>query len=141
MEKQPIVLPLNLSSILIVQYQNQNILNVSLASKMQDVQHLVNTSSWYDKEKKVNNTKDTINGDKERFLVTESFVDPGPSEPGARGSLPQPQTFGRYVKILISGRGRLQNTPPSWIFRPSYGSGMIANQIGVITSKTAQLFL
>ena len=45
------------------------------------------------KKKKENNTKDTINGDKECFLVTESFVDPGPTEPGARGSLPQPQTF------------------------------------------------
>ena len=60
----------------------------------------MNTSSWYDKEKKENNTKDTINGDKECFLVTESFVDPGPTEPGARGSLPQPQTFGRYVKNI-----------------------------------------
>ena len=68
----------------------------------------MNTSSWYDKEKKVNNTKDTINGDKERFLVTESFVDPMPSEPGARGSFPQPQTFGgRYVKNIHIREGGL----------------------------------
>ena len=72
----------------------------------------MNTSSWYDKEKKVNNTKDTINGDKERFLVTESFVDPGPSEPGARGSLPQPQTFGRYVKNIHIREGGFRIRPP-----------------------------
>ena len=79
------------------------------------------------KKKKENNTKDTINGDKECFLVTESFVDPGPSEPGARGSLPQPQTFGRYVKNIHIREGEAVEYAPSWIFRPSYGSGMIAN--------------
>ena len=37
-------------------------------------------------KEKENNTKVTINGDKEGFLVTESFVDTEPSEPGEGGA-------------------------------------------------------
>ena len=44
---------------------------------------------------KKNNTKATINGDKECLLVTESFVNTGPSESGVGGGLPQPLNFGR----------------------------------------------
>ena len=46
-------------------------------------------------KEKENNTKATINGDKEGFLVTESFVNTEPSEPGEGGALPK--KFGRYI--------------------------------------------
>ena len=40
-------------------------------------------------KEKENNTKATIHGDKEGFLVTDTFVDTEPPEPGGRGCPPQ----------------------------------------------------
>ena len=48
---------------------------------------IMNTLHDMIKEKE-NNTKATINGDKEGFLVIESFVDTEPSETREGGALP-----------------------------------------------------
>ena len=61
--------------------------------------YLISRLERYDHEytgmikEKENNTKATINGDKEGLLETESFVDTEPSEPGEGGALPQ--NFGK----------------------------------------------
>jgi hypothetical protein len=60
----------------------------------------VNTSSWYDIKKKENNTKATINGDKEMPLGNRIFCGSRTVGTGARGALLQPQTFGKYIKII-----------------------------------------
>ena len=75
-------------------------------------------------KKKENNTKATINGDKEGFLVTESFVDQRPSKPGAGGAFPQ--NFGSYFNpIQIGGWGSGTGYAPFRNFRPSYGPGIV----------------
>ena len=70
---------------------------------------IMNTLHDMIKEKE-NNTKATINGDKEGFLVIESFVDTEPSETRERGALPK--NFGGYLyPIYIRVAVQVMPTP------------------------------